>query len=113
MRPIPRKLLPHTVTLRKKRYEDRWGRGELDCGISLKFVRMEPSKQIVRDKNNAELQLSALLFYDCRNSTPKNAGFCIDDIIVFQGDKYMIKAVDPLYDNKKLHHYELGLIKSA
>ena len=116
MRPIPKKLLIHTVKLHKRINEDAWGKGQLDAGVELSSVRMEPSSQIVRDKNNAELRLSAVLFFDCRNSEPRGMKFNsdnVDDIVIFNGEKHMIKAVEPLYDERKLHHYELGLIKGA
>ena len=116
MRPIPKKLLIHTVKLHKRINEDAWGKGQLDAGVELSSVRMEPSSQIVRDKNNAELRLSAVLFFDCRNSEPRGMKFTsdnVDDIVIFNGEKHMIKAVEPLYDERKLHHYELGLIKGA
>ena len=113
MRPIPKTLLIHTVTLCKKGEEDRWGKDNPDYGTELTYVRMEPSGRIVRDKNNAEIQLAALLFYDCKNSSPRDVEFCVDDIIVFNGMKHKVETVDPLYDNRGLHHYELGLIKSA
>lgn len=113
MRPIPKSLLIHAVTLYKKGEEDRWGKGDPDYGTKLTYVRMEPSGRIVRDKNNAEIQLAAVLFYDCKNSSPRDVKFCVDDIIVFNGVKHKIETVDPLYDDKRLHHYELGLIKSA
>lgn len=113
MRPIPKRLLIHTVTLNKKINEDRWGKGELDDGISLTHVRIEPSGKIVRDKNNAEIQLAATLFYDCRNSDPRGVEFKVDDIVVFNGVKHRIEVVEPLYDDKRLHHYELGLVKGG
>lgn len=113
MRSIPKRLLIHKAMLHKKVEEDKWGNATLDDGIELSFVRIEPSKQIIRDKNNAEIQLAATLFYDCRNSRPKGVEFDVDDIIIFQGEKHQVKIVEPLHDEKKLHHYEMGLIKSA
>ncbi len=113
MRAIPKSLLIHYATLHKKVNEDRWGKGELDAGVELTYVRMEPSGKIVRDKNNAEIQLAATLFYDCKNSSPQGIAFCEDDIIVFNGVKHRVQTVEPLYDEKRLHHYELGLVKSG
>lgn len=113
MRAIPKSLLIHTVTLHKKANEDRWGKGELDSGTDLTYVRMEPSGKIVRDKNNAEIQLAATLFYDCKNSRPQDIAFQMDDIIIFNGMKHQVMLIEPLYDDKRLHHYEVGLIKSA
>ena len=113
MRAIPKKLLIHTVELHRTISEDRWGEIKTDNGVKVERVRIEPSSQVVRDKNSAEVQLAATLFYDCRNSMPKEVGFKEDDIIVFNGQKLRVKVVEPLYDENKLHHYELGLIKHA
>ena len=113
MRPIPKKLLVHAVTHAKTFENDRWDEGTLTDQQELNHVRMEPSSKIVRDKNNAEIQLVATLFYDCKNSRPRGIEFAIDDIILFNGQKHTVQLIEPLYDGQKLHHYELGLIKRA
>ena len=110
---IPASLLIHAVTLYKIKEKDRWGKAELDTGTELQRVRMEPSSRIVRDKNNAEIQLTATLFYDCRNSRPRNVTFEVDDIISFNGQKHRVQTIEPMYDGKRLHHYEIGLVKYA
>ena len=79
----------------------------------LERVRLEPTSKVIRDKNNAEIQLATVMFYDCKNSSPKELSFKTDEIIVFNGQRHQIKTIEPLYDEKKLHHYELGLIKHA
>ena len=111
MRPIPKNLLIHTVTLAKTEEEDRWGTESLEGMTELRYVRMEPSEKVIRDKNNAEVQLAATLFYDCRNSRPQGISFQTDDVIFFGEQKYSVQLAEPLYDGKKLHHYELGLVK--
>ena len=91
----------------------RFEEDSLDSGTKISYVRMEPSNRIVRDKNNAEIQLAATLFYDCKNSTPNDIFFSVDDIILFNGQKHRVQLVEPLYDRSKLHHYELGLVSYA
>ncbi len=113
MKPIPKKLLIHTVTHAKAVKADRWGTKDLAEKQDLRYVRMEPSRQIVRDKSGAEIQLAATLFYDCTNSSPAGVQFAVDDIIIFNGQKHQVKTVEPLYDERKLHHYEMGLIAYA
>lgn len=113
MRAIPASLLIHMVTLYKIKEKDRWGEAELDTGLELQRVRIDPSSRIVRDKNNAEIQLAATLFYDCRNSRPRDVKFEVDDIISFNGQKLRVQTIEPLYDGKRLHHYELGMVKYA
>ena len=108
MRSIPRRLLIHKVMLHKKAKEDKWGNVTLDDGVELSFVRMEPSKQIIR-----EIQLSATLFFDCKNSKPRCVKFDVDDIVIFHGEKHRVKMVEPLHDERRLHHYGMGLIKSS
>lgn len=113
IRAIPKKLLFHTVTHAKSADADRWGKEVLKDKQELDFVRIEPSSKVVRDKSGAEIQLTATIFYDCHNSRPKGIEFVADDIIIFNGQKYSVQIVEPLYDGKRLHHYELGLIKRA
>lgn len=110
---IPKKLLIHTVTLAREGDEDRWGNTKLVDVSTLTYVRMEPSSKVVRDKSGAEIQLAATLYYDCRNSRPREIVFAVDNIIIFNGKKHRIVLVEPLYDGKKLHHYELGVIAYA
>nr|DAG52942.1 MAG TPA: Minor capsid protein [Caudoviricetes sp.]DAP77544.1 MAG TPA: Minor capsid protein [Caudoviricetes sp.] len=113
MRSIPNRLLIHTVSYHTQPQSDRWGVESVDAGITLQRVRLEPSKKIVRDINNAEIQLSATMFYDCKNSYPRGIEFHVDDLINFDGKQYSIKIIEPLYDEDRLHHYELGLIRHA
>lgn len=35
----------------------------------------------------------------------------VDQIIDFNGQKHQIKTIEPLYDNLKLHHYEIGMVR--
>lgn len=43
MKPIPKRLLIHTVTLHKVVKKDAWGSATLDEGTELTHVRIEPS----------------------------------------------------------------------
>ena len=113
MRSIPNRLLIHTVSYHTQPQSDRWGAESVDDGITLQRVRLEPTKKIVRNINNAEIQLSATMFYDCKNSYPRGIEFHVDDLINFDGKQYSIKIIEPLYDEDRLHHYELGLIRHA
>lgn len=110
MQAIPKKLLIHEAT-RYTEEKDRWGNGTPSEEQRLKYVRVEPSSKVVRDKNNAEVQLAATLFYDCRNSRPRGLTWKTDDVIAINGDKYRVQTVEPLYDEKRLHHYEIGMVR--
>ena len=35
----------------------------------------------------------------------------LDQLVDFNGQKHQIKTVEPLYDNSKLHHYEIGMVR--
>lgn len=111
MRPIPKKMLIHSATIEAVASKDRWGKETFSSAVDLKNVRFEPSTKIVKDKQNNDVQLACTLFYDCKNSLPKNVNFYNDQIISFNSEKYKVQIIEPLYDMKKLHHYELGLIK--
>lgn len=110
MKPIPKRLLIHSVTAAAKTNEDKWGTKTLNSPVTLSYVRVDPSRSLVTSKDNRQLQLSAVLFYDCKNSIPKSHSFELEDVITFGERTYTVKSVEPLYDGEKLHHYEIGLM---
>lgn len=112
MKAIPKKLLIHDAVLKREK-KSEWGSGALETVTELSRIRIEPSSRITRDKNNVEYQLTAILFFDCKNSRPSNQEFREDDIIDFHGSLHRIISVEPLYDERKLHHYEMGMIRYA
>lgn len=113
MRPIPRKLLIHSGTIAGITDVDRWGQETVSNTAELKYIRIEPLKTMIRDKQNNQVQLSAILFFDCNNSRPKEPAFSQDTIITVDNVTYKIKTIEALYDENKLHHYELGLLSSG
>ena len=50
---------------------DGWTASDPEILTELKNIRIEPSSKVIRDKNNVEWQLAAVLFFDCKNSSPK------------------------------------------
>ena len=110
-RPIPRALLIHSATHKYGTLaDDGWGNMTHPSSQSLEFVRFEPSTKLVLTKDNQEVQLSALMFFDATNSVPTGTTFAIGDQVIFDGRTYRVETVEPLYDKSALHHYELGLI---
>ena len=113
MRPIPKRLLIHTALYAREENAGRWAEAVISNQKELQFVRIETSEEMERDKNNAEIRTAATLFYDCKNSLPKDMEFAVDDVILFNGQKHKIRSVEALYDEKRLHHYEIELMKHA
>ena len=109
MKPIPKNLLIHHAKLMAVTM-DEWQSETLSTVADLKHIRIEPSSKLVTDKQNRQITLSAVLFYDLRNSTPKNVEVSLGQKIVFGGKEYTVEMIEPIYDDKKLHHYELGLV---
>jgi len=109
-RPIPKKLLIHTVTHKTGPTVDTWGNTAYAKSTTLKRVRLEPSSKRVMSKDNTEIQLNSVMFYDCINSAPTGIDFLTGEAITFGTANYTIVYVEPLSDESKLHHYELGLV---
>lgn len=108
MRPIPKRLLIHSATLKTPNGVDAWQNTTYqDQAIS--HVRVEPCSKIVQTKDNTEVQLTSLLIYDCRNSSPAGITFEVQQKIKWNGTEYTIVSPEPLYDESKLHHWEVGL----
>lgn len=106
---IPKSLLIHSCTLETPLGEDDYGKVSYSEPVTLRNVRIDPSSSISSDKQNRELRLSAVLIYDCRNSSGLTE-FQEEQRITFEGREYTVQKVDKLYDHRKLHHYEVGLV---
>lgn len=113
MRPIPKALLIHAAQLQGVAEKDSWGKETLTDPVNLKYIRLEPSTKYVRDKQNNEIQLAAVMIYDCYNSRPKGQEFHSEQVFSVNGEKYRVQLVEPLYDGRRLHHYEIGLVRHA
>lgn len=109
MKPIPRKLLIHTVAHKANPVSNGWGE-TYATEWTLYRVRLEPSSKIVKGRDNTELQLAATLFYDSANSRPRDVTFAPGDLIVFDGTELSVQTVEKVYDDRTLHHIEVGLI---
>lgn len=109
MKAIPRNLLIHSAKAYSEQTEDTWNDKSRELIAELDLVRIEPSASIRLTNTNEQVQLSAVLFFDCRNSAPKDFDFSKTDIITACGSEYRVISVDKLYDERGLHHYEVGL----
>ena len=119
---IPKKLLIHSAGLITKFDADKWGNSSSKEIILLKFVRIEPCVKMIADSNGNTIRLSAVLFFDCKNSSPKEIKFALkSDILdgrtveiqqVKFGEKiFTVQTIEPFYaDENKIHHYEVGLM---
>ncbi len=89
---------------------DDWGNIAYTNEQALRFVRFEPTSKLVKSRDNEELQLALLMFYDQRNSSPTGLIFEVDQQIEFNGKKYTIVLNDQEHDESGLHHQEVGLV---
>ena len=110
MKQIPKKLLIHSCTITTPSTTDSWGNVTLSKSTSLTQIRIDPSSSIKKDKQNNDIQLNSMLFYDCKNSFPSSFTFEYDQKVVFNNKEYTVSSIDYLYDRTKLHHLEVGLI---
>ncbi len=119
---IPKQLLIHSAELITEFTSDKWGKPQESENVSLKHIRIEPSAKHVINSNGETVQLAAVLFFDCRNSSPSDVTFALKDDTVngrtavlqkvsFGGRIYTVQTIEPLYaDKNRIHHYEVGLV---
>lgn len=110
MKPMPKALLIHSAKLLEVSTENTWQSEETAEIATLKNIRIEPLSKLVTAKDNTQVTLTAVLFYDCKNSRPSGVAFKQGQKVVFNGVEHIVETIEPLYDGQKLHHYELGLI---
>ena len=120
--PIPKRLLIHSAELITEFAPDKWGKATERNTVGLEHVRIEPSAKHVINSNGETVQLVAVLFFDCRNSSPADVTFALKDDTVngktaalqkvsFEGRLFTVQTIEPLYaDKNRIHHYEVGLV---
>ena len=119
--PIPKNLLIHSAELVTKYSPDKWGRSSESSRQTVSHIRIEPSSKMTADNTGTYVRLSAVLFYDCTNSSPGVAfalkndeadGKTVDiQQVIFKGRIFSVRTIEPFYaDSEKIHHYEIGLV---
>ncbi len=121
MLPIPKYALNHNAVLVTEYSPDIWGNSTETVRTPLKRVRIDPCRTTAADKNSQEIILSATLFYDCENSKCSVPFYLEGDTdadgktvriqrVIWDGREYTVKTIQPFFDCKKIHHYEVGLV---
>jgi len=108
-RPIPKALLPHTVTLKTPREEGVFFDGEHD-EITLYNVRIEENEKVRQTKSGENRTSGSRMYFDCVNSAPLTVNFNTNQLIVFCGQAYKIEAVKAVMAANKIHHYRVDII---
>lgn len=119
LRTIPRKIMKNSATLLAPNTVDRYG-AVVSTSYGLTKIHIQPTHSVVKSKDDKEVRLNAVLFYDPRVSKPavdfqalqtsadeKNAQLKV----VYGGLTYTVELVDLVPDDEgQLHHIELGLV---
>lgn len=108
--PIPRCLLIHSATHKYgAKTQDNTGAWTHASSQALTRVRFEPSTKLVKTKDNNEVQLSAIMLFDCRNSLPVGTTFALGDEISRTGGSVyeVVGGTEPKFDGLDAHHYEV------
>jgi hypothetical protein len=109
-RPIRLSLLHDSATLSTSTpdalytSQDAW-----TATATLTSIRIVPSERYIVDKQNRQVQLSAVLFFDTVNSRPLGTTFSVGQRITAYGIDYTIATIATYKADRRVHHYELGL----
>jgi hypothetical protein len=109
VRPIPLKLLIHTVTYEEKLKGDGWSDGYAQP-VTINHVLVQPASSIQRSSVATEIVYDSVLFFDMQNSTPVTDFVKGSKITLNGGDPMYIEKVNTLYAfGDTPHHLEVGL----
>lgn len=119
MRPIPRQVLSHHITVINPVSVDRH-QVATNVTYDVQRVCMQIGSVTKKSSSNTDVTLSGMLFVDRQLSTPrldwlhlkqdadKTGG---DLVVLWNGYRYTVAQVQPILDaHGKVHHYEVGLV---
>jgi hypothetical protein len=119
MQSIPVQILIHSGTMTIYYDADKWGGTPDAVTAPIAGIRIEPYRRETHDRDQQEVTLTAMMYYDTHNSTctlpfvlpgdTYNGGKVKQQTISALGRVFVVKTVEPIYDDQALHHYEVGL----
>jgi len=107
-RPIPRNLLPHTISYEKLNDASRGN--VYDAPIEVKYVLIRLKTVRVKDGNGFKIVGKAVLIFDYTNSDPNTIDFIEGDRITFGSRKYTVQESDEQPTLQGDHHREIVLL---
>ena len=109
-RPIPRRLLPHTVSHASFIGLNGWNNPTYGTAEDVKYVRVENIKKNLLNSQGENKDDKAMLFVDSRNSSPVIT-FAKGDKVVFGSTTYTIREIiEECGDSSDIHHLEIALV---
>ena len=119
MQSIPAQILIHSGTMTIYYAPDKWGGTPTATTAPITGIRIEPYRRETHDRDQQEVTLTAMMYYDTHNSTctlpfvlpgdAYNGGKVKQETISALGRVFVVKTVEPIYDDTALHHIEVGL----
>ncbi|MGX6993942.1 putative minor capsid protein [Vagococcus penaei] len=109
-KPIPKKLLIHTVTYKpKKANNGGWGSGSSTKEQLIKYVRFKPKNEVMKTGVNDEKLIKGILYIDAKHSKPFIEPK-VDSTIKFNGMDLTVLSCEPCFTtNYEPHHFEVIL----
>lgn len=119
LKPIPARILRSTALVKVCTAVDEYQNQTYGAQYTVKHVHLQPEERIIKSTSNTDLQLTSILFVDCRRSSPalnwrellQSAHDLGGDMrVVVRGVEYTVASADGLRDDTdRLHHWEIGL----
>jgi len=120
LKPIPARILKHSATLKVAKTVDSWKKVTAYTDYALLRVCIQPSNKTIKTKDNTDVTLNGLMFYDCRLSSPRDLDIKTlknqsdaaggDMLLAFGSETFTVQIVDTIYDDVgRYHHTEVGL----
>lgn len=120
LRPIPRRILSDNAILKIPTSIDIYQNPRYET-YNMNNIHVQNTNQVIKNTENTEVVLRAVLFFDCRLSNPigldiwalergaNKVGASIK--VEYSGDIYTVESVDLVPDDcGNPHHYELGMV---
>lgn len=110
--------MTHSATLKVVQETDRWGKPTY-TDYTLSKIHVQPTREIVKNAEDKNVNLNAVLFYDPRVSSPvidweslqKSSESANGQMkVLYNSNEYTVWSIDLLPDDEGvLHHVEVSL----
>lgn len=109
IRPIPKKMLIHSIQYEEYIGDERWGDKWADP-VTINHVLVQPATSLSRGSNSEDVVAQHVLYIDRKHSS-KFPHMTEKSKVTFEGDTWEVHKVNPYYAFGSIpHHYENELV---
>jgi len=109
VRPISKRFLNDTGTYKPVTGKDAYGKPTFGTSVTISHFHAELPKKTLVQALGDQAEDRLIIYFDCLASRPRSLSFVKGDVVVYEGEDYIIREAQLFPTPAKPHHWEVRL----